>query len=230
MDIQGTNAASGQRDDSIPGGPPAPFRPARTYLHHGITVVELHGAIGLSTVPEVRAHSDAATARQGARVTVDLRPVEFLDCATLGLLCRARRRALDEAATWHWSVSIPGTCGSSKPPASASSSPPSPQSRTPFGPPQEDPANSGFPVSRIHSRSAGSTTTLCTDWKCPARSEASSRFTSALGYATGFPCRRSATVNGTSSSQRGKLTKLRPWRETVTPVDVEPQKRATTAH
>ncbi|MGW0497302.1 STAS domain-containing protein [Streptomyces sp. NPDC003007] len=28
-------------------------------------------------------------------MTVDLRPVEFLDCATLGLLCRARRRALD---------------------------------------------------------------------------------------------------------------------------------------
>ncbi len=26
---------------------------------------------------------------------VDLRPVEFLDCATLGLLCRARRRALE---------------------------------------------------------------------------------------------------------------------------------------
>ncbi|WP_078965778.1 STAS domain-containing protein [Streptomyces aureocirculatus] len=31
----------------------------------------------------------------GARMIVDLRPVEFLDCATLGLLCRARRRALE---------------------------------------------------------------------------------------------------------------------------------------
>jgi len=28
-------------------------------------------------------------------VIVDLLPVEFLDCATLGLLCRARRRALE---------------------------------------------------------------------------------------------------------------------------------------
>ncbi|WP_369229357.1 STAS domain-containing protein [Streptomyces sp. R21] len=96
MDLQGTNAAPGQRDDdSAPGGPQAPFRHARSYLDHGITVVELHGAIDLSTVPEVRAHADAATAGQGAQVIVDLRPVEFLDCATLGLLCRARRRALE---------------------------------------------------------------------------------------------------------------------------------------
>ncbi|MEV0743327.1 STAS domain-containing protein [Streptomyces sp. NPDC050549] len=96
MDLQDTNAASGQGDDdSARGETPVPCRHARTYLDHGITVVEFHGSIDLNTVCEVQAHTDAATARQGARVIVDLRPVEFLDCATLGLLCRARRRALE---------------------------------------------------------------------------------------------------------------------------------------
>ncbi|WP_370270352.1 STAS domain-containing protein [Streptomyces sp. V4I8] len=47
------------------------------------------------TPTEIQAHTDAATTRSGVRVIVDLRPVEFLDCSTLGLLCRTRRRALE---------------------------------------------------------------------------------------------------------------------------------------
>jgi anti-sigma B factor antagonist len=110
MNLQGTHPAPGQRDDdSAPGEASAPCRHARSYLHHGVTVVEFHGAIDLATVPEVRAHTDAATARQGARVIVDLRPADFLDCTALGLLVRARRRALERgghlalacARPWH---------------------------------------------------------------------------------------------------------------------------------
>lgn len=90
--------------DSVPDGgepflgplpPPGPH--ARSRHDRGVTVVELHGTVDLSVVPEIRTHTDAATAHPGARVIVDLRPVEFLDCSTLGLLCRARRRALERS-------------------------------------------------------------------------------------------------------------------------------------
>ena len=46
---------------------------------------------------------------------------------------------------------------------------------------------------------------------------------SALGYATARPPRSSATVAGTRSPQRGKLTKIRPCSETVTPVGMGPR-------
>jgi anti-sigma B factor antagonist len=96
MDLQDTSAASGRGDDDCARGQaPVPCRHERSCLDHGITVVEFHGAIDLKNVPEVQAHTDAATARRGARVVVDLRPVEFLDCTALGLLCRARRRTLE---------------------------------------------------------------------------------------------------------------------------------------
>ncbi|MET9365298.1 STAS domain-containing protein [Streptomyces sp. NPDC006632] len=74
---------------------PAPYRRTRSYFVYGITVVEIHGTIDLSTVPGIRVHIDAATAPHGAQVIVDLRPVEFLDCSALTLLCRARRRVLE---------------------------------------------------------------------------------------------------------------------------------------
>ncbi|MFD9818849.1 STAS domain-containing protein [Streptomyces violascens] len=74
---------------------PDPCQHARSYLVRGITVVEIHGTIDLSTVGDIQVHTDAATAPHDARVIVDLRPVEFLDCSALGLLCRARRRALE---------------------------------------------------------------------------------------------------------------------------------------
>ncbi|MFD9634918.1 STAS domain-containing protein [Streptomyces violascens] len=96
MGIQDANAASGQRPHHpTPGKLPVPCGHARSYLVRDITVVEIHGTIDLSTVPDIQVHTDAATAPHGAQVIVDLRPVEFLDCAALGLLCRARRRTLE---------------------------------------------------------------------------------------------------------------------------------------
>ncbi|MFF7335577.1 anti-sigma factor antagonist [Streptomyces sp. NPDC008150] len=112
MSARETNGAAGQhhgrRDRPVPGRPPvparlpapgkppAPGRHARSYDVRGLTVIELRGAIDLSNVPEIRALADAVTARPGVRVVMDLRPVEFLDGSTLGLLCRTRRRALDQ--------------------------------------------------------------------------------------------------------------------------------------
>ncbi|WP_438295632.1 anti-sigma factor antagonist [Streptomyces sp. HUAS TT7] len=65
---------------------------ARTYLMQGFTVVEVQGTVDLATAPGVQLHLDAATQPTGARVIVDLRPVDFFDCAALTLLCRAFRR------------------------------------------------------------------------------------------------------------------------------------------
>ncbi|MEU9101034.1 STAS domain-containing protein [Streptomyces sp. NPDC048361] len=71
---------------------PERCRHARTHLVHGVTVVEVHGCVDLASAPDVRMHLDAATQPPGARVVVDLRSVEFFDCAVLALLCRAHRR------------------------------------------------------------------------------------------------------------------------------------------
>ncbi|WP_329550464.1 STAS domain-containing protein [Streptomyces sp. NBC_00696] len=87
--------------DSTPHGTnslphiPLPGRHARSHLDRGVIVVEFCGVIDLSSIPEIRAHTDALTARHGVRLIVDLRPVDFLDCSTLGLLCRIRRRLLE---------------------------------------------------------------------------------------------------------------------------------------
>ncbi len=96
MGIRDANAASGQRHSmAMPEISPVPYRHARSYLLHGVTVVEIRGTIDLSTVPEIQVHTDAATAPHRAEVIVDLRPVQFLDCSALGLLCGARRRAVE---------------------------------------------------------------------------------------------------------------------------------------
>lgn len=96
MDTQDPCTASEQRPGRPgPGRLPPPSRHVRSYLTQGVTVVEIRGAVDISTAAEIRVHTDAASASRGARLIVDLRPVTFLDCATLGLLCRARRRALE---------------------------------------------------------------------------------------------------------------------------------------
>ncbi|MCT9092368.1 STAS domain-containing protein [Streptomyces sp. ASQP_92] len=96
MGIRDANAASGQRHSmALPEITPDSYQHARTYRLHGVTVVELRGTIDLSTVPKVQVHTDAATTPPRAQVIVDLRPVQFLDCSALGLLCRARRRAVE---------------------------------------------------------------------------------------------------------------------------------------
>ncbi|MFF1379524.1 STAS domain-containing protein [Streptomyces sp. NPDC058308] len=94
MDTQDAQDASGQHPDRpVPGKLPPPSRHACSFLRRGVTVVEIRGTVDVSTLAEVRTHTDAASEAQGAHLIVDLRPVTFLDCATLGLLCRTRRRA-----------------------------------------------------------------------------------------------------------------------------------------
>ncbi|MFF5307641.1 STAS domain-containing protein [Streptomyces sp. NPDC013161] len=98
--------------ESLPEHLPPPGRHARSHLDRGVIVVEFCGVIDLSNLPEIRAHTDAVTARHGVRLIVDLRPVEFLDCSTLGLLCRIRHRLLERdghlalvcVRSWHLKI------------------------------------------------------------------------------------------------------------------------------
>lgn len=74
---------------------------------------------------------------------------------------------------------------------------------TSLGPPADVGRNIGLPVSSTHSRSAGSTTTLCTDTKERASSSAAGEFHASSGYGTASPSRSSVTVAGTSSPHCG---------------------------
>ncbi|MET9863468.1 STAS domain-containing protein [Streptomyces smyrnaeus] len=70
----------------------APFHTER--LDSGVTVVELGGEIDLRTAPPLTALLDTLTTGRRPDLVVDLRPVSFLDCSGLRLLCRARNRTL----------------------------------------------------------------------------------------------------------------------------------------
>ncbi|MEU1409258.1 STAS domain-containing protein [Streptomyces sp. NPDC005728] len=63
-------------------------------LHGAATLVPLHGEIDLLTVPALSQRLDALTAHPRPDLVLDLRPVVFIDCAGLGVLCRTRNRAL----------------------------------------------------------------------------------------------------------------------------------------
>lgn len=81
-------------DREPPDGPAAaPNANARTYVCGPFTVVEVMGDIDLESAGRLAEHLDAATARPGPDVLVDLRPVAFLDCSGLRVLCRAETRA-----------------------------------------------------------------------------------------------------------------------------------------
>ncbi|QTE02426.1 STAS domain-containing protein [Streptomyces cyanogenus] len=58
----------------------------------GTSVVELYGEIDILTAPSVMSCLDDLTACARPDLVVDLRAVSFIDCAGLGLLCRARSR------------------------------------------------------------------------------------------------------------------------------------------
>ncbi|MEU6507037.1 MULTISPECIES: anti-sigma factor antagonist [Streptomyces] len=74
----------------------APFhRHLRVYEHRAHTVLELRGEIDLVSATEIGPLLDRFTGRPGARVVIDLRPVEFFDCSGLRLLQRARVRVQD---------------------------------------------------------------------------------------------------------------------------------------
>ncbi|MBD0741361.1 STAS domain-containing protein [Streptomyces sp. CBMA152] len=57
------------------------------------TVVTLQGEIDILTAPPLTARLDALTAAPRPDLVLDLRPVSFIDCAGLGMLCRAHNRA-----------------------------------------------------------------------------------------------------------------------------------------
>ncbi|MDX3804062.1 STAS domain-containing protein [Streptomyces sp. AK04-3B] len=68
--------------------------PYRT--HHGVggtIIVTLQGEIDVVAAPALAAHLDTLTAGRRPDLVLDLRPVSFIDCAGLGVLCRARNRA-----------------------------------------------------------------------------------------------------------------------------------------
>ncbi|GLW50372.1 hypothetical protein Stsp02_60330 [Streptomyces sp. NBRC 14336] len=58
------------------------------------TVVALRGELDLLAAPALTAGLDALTARPVPDLVLDLTDVTFIDCTGLGVLCRARTRAL----------------------------------------------------------------------------------------------------------------------------------------
>lgn len=60
----------------------------------GTTVVELHGEIDILTAPPLMECLGDLTAVVRPDLVVDLRTLSFIDCAGMGLLCRARNRVI----------------------------------------------------------------------------------------------------------------------------------------
>ncbi|MGW1162365.1 STAS domain-containing protein [Streptomyces sp. NPDC002513] len=58
------------------------------------TLVRLHGEIDILAAQSLGPRLDELTAGPCPDLVLDLRPVSFLDCSGLGLLCRARNRVL----------------------------------------------------------------------------------------------------------------------------------------
>jgi hypothetical protein len=96
--------------------------------------------------------------------------------------------------------------------------------RTSLGPPGTMKPSAGAAGSITHRLPLPSATTLCTHTQWSPGVTSSLRalrqaFHSSFGYGASVPSERSsATEMGESSVQRGKLTKMRPRSETVTPV------------
>lgn len=61
----------------------------------GATLVTLRGEIDLLAAAPLSARLDVLTAGPCPDLVLDLRPVAFIDCAGLGVLCRVRNRVLD---------------------------------------------------------------------------------------------------------------------------------------
>lgn len=77
-------------DESHPTS--APDRGARVV--GGTTLVEVRGDLDMLTASSLAARLDELTAGRRPDVVLDLRGVSFVDCAGLGMLCRARNRVL----------------------------------------------------------------------------------------------------------------------------------------
>jgi anti-sigma B factor antagonist len=76
---------------------------------HGGPVVELHGEIDIATTSLVTAHLDAATRGRRPSVVIDLRAVTFIDCAGLGPISRAARRARERGGLLSLVCDVPRT-------------------------------------------------------------------------------------------------------------------------
>ncbi|MGI5452136.1 STAS domain-containing protein [Streptomyces sp. CA-249302] len=71
---------------------PAPCHTERVV--DGTTVVELRGDIDILTATRLSVRLDALTAGARTDLVLDLRPVTFIDCSGLRLLCRTRNHVL----------------------------------------------------------------------------------------------------------------------------------------
>ncbi|MEV7995205.1 anti-sigma factor antagonist [Streptomyces sp. NPDC086077] len=76
-------------------------RHLRVHREHGHTVLEFRGEIDIAAAAEILPHLDDLTARPGARIVIDLGPVEFFDCSGLRLLHRAHSRVLAHDGQLH---------------------------------------------------------------------------------------------------------------------------------
>ncbi|MBB5936587.1 STAS domain-containing protein [Streptomyces zagrosensis] len=65
---------------------------ARCWYDGTITVVELQGEIDIVAAESLAPRLRRLTAVQGQEVIVDLRPVTFMDCSGLGMLCALHER------------------------------------------------------------------------------------------------------------------------------------------
>lgn len=61
----------------------------------GTTTVTVRGEIDLLTAPRLMARLDRLTAAPHPDLVLDLRRMSFIDCAGLGVLCRARNRVAE---------------------------------------------------------------------------------------------------------------------------------------
>ncbi|MFK4145363.1 STAS domain-containing protein [Streptomyces sp. NPDC004065] len=78
---------------SRPGGDDAGRTGHEEHDAAGTVVFALYGEVDLATTLSLGTRLDALTAGPRPDVVIDLRRVTFMDCAGLGLLCRARNRA-----------------------------------------------------------------------------------------------------------------------------------------
>ncbi|MDT0438311.1 MULTISPECIES: STAS domain-containing protein [Streptomyces] len=84
-----------EQDSALAADHPVAPRPGTDPAASGTaTVVALHGEIDVLTAFALSDRLDALTARPHPDLVLDLRAVGFIDCAGLGVLCRARNRVL----------------------------------------------------------------------------------------------------------------------------------------
>ncbi|MFJ9864188.1 STAS domain-containing protein [Streptomyces sp. NPDC101165] len=90
---------------------PGPGRVAADHPPSTAVVVPLHGEIDLLTLPALSERLDVLTEPPRPDLVLDLRPVAFIDCAGLGVLCRARNRALARQGRLRLVADTPGFRG-----------------------------------------------------------------------------------------------------------------------